>query len=108
MQVRRQEDQRHMDRGKIVGEPSRQVDVGNRTVFGTQRFGHVGQGTAESVRREDQALAAHDGCRDSGSPIGPPREPRIQQVHHAELDGEPGQGVDDLYRNERGPFTDRL
>jgi penicillin amidase len=106
MQERRQEDERHVDRRKIVGEPSRQVDVGNRAVLGTQGFGHIGQGTPEPVCREDQALAAHDGSRDRGSPIGPPREPRVQQVHHAGLDREPSQRVDDLDRDERAPARD--
>ena len=107
MQVGRKEDERHVDRGQVVGEPSGQEDVGHRTVFGTERLGDVGQGTAESVRREDQGLAAHHDGRDRGTPIGAAHEPRIQQVHHAALDGEPGKGVDDLDRDERAPVADR-
>jgi len=101
MEVRRQEDQRHVDHGQAVGEPVRQEDVGDGTIVGTERFGHIGERTTETIRGEDHALAAHHRCRDRDAPIGPPHEPRIQQVPHARFDGEPGRRMDDLDRDER-------
>ena len=101
MQESCDEDERDVDRGQIVGEPPRQEDVGHGTVFGSERFGNIGQRTAEAVRGEDQTLAADHHGRDRSAPIGPLHEPRIQQVHHARLDGEPGQRMDGLDRDER-------
>ena len=53
-----QDDERGMDRRQIVGEPPREVDVGDRAAASPEEVGKLGEGTAESVRREDQALAA--------------------------------------------------
>lgn len=89
-----------MDRRQIVGEPPRQVDVGDRAAFSPEGVGKLGEGTAESVRREDQALAADHRCRQRGTPIGALRESRGEQVDHARLNREPGQGVDDLDGHE--------
>ncbi|HEX6580758.1 MAG TPA: hypothetical protein VF195_07795 [Actinomycetota bacterium] len=70
VEVRSQEDERDVDRGQGMGEPARQEDVGHGTVFGPERFGNIGQRTAEAVRGEDQTLAADHGGRDRGAPVG--------------------------------------
>ena len=75
MEVRRQKDPRHVDRRQIVSEPPRQEDVRYGTIFGTERFGHIGKGATEAVRREDHALADYYDSRDSGAPVGPFHQP---------------------------------
>lgn len=59
MEVHHQQDQRYVDRRQTASEPARQEDVSDRTIVGTERLGHIGERTAEPVRREDQALATH-------------------------------------------------
>ena len=78
-----QDDERDVDRRQIVGEPSWEVDVGDRAAFSPKGVGKLGERTAESVRREDQALAT-DHCRcHRSTPIRPLRESCIEQVDHA-------------------------
>ncbi len=100
MEEGRQDEQRNVDRREIVGEPIREEDVGDRAASSSEGVGKLGERTAEPVRREDQALAADHRRRHSYTPIRAPREPRVEQIDHARLDREPGQGVDGLDGHE--------
>lgn len=103
MQEQGQDEERGVDGREVAGEPWRQVDIGNRTVLGAKRLGNIGERAAESIGRKDQALPGDHGARDCRAAVSPPREPRIQHVGHAGLDGEPGQCVHSLDRHQRGP-----
>jgi hypothetical protein len=105
MEECRQDDERGMDRRQIMGEPPWEVDVGDRATLSPEGGGKLGEGTAESVRREDQALAADHRRRHRRTSIGALRESCIEQVDHARLDREPGQGVDDLDGHEHCPWV---
>jgi hypothetical protein len=68
-----QGEERNMDGRQIAGEPCWQVDVGDRTVLGAERLGNIGERTAESVGREDQALRSDHSGRDGRPPVRPVR-----------------------------------
>ncbi len=58
-----------MDGWQVSGEPARQVDVGNRCLFGAEMIGDVGERAAEAVAGEDQGLGCDDAGRDGGPPV---------------------------------------
>jgi hypothetical protein len=105
MEECRQDDERGVDRRQIVSEPPWEVDVSDRAAFSPKGAGKLSEGTAESVRREDQALTADHRRRHRCTPVGALRESRIQHVDHARLDREPGQGVEGLDSHERCPWA---
>jgi CubicO group peptidase (beta-lactamase class C family) len=76
MEVSSERDQRNVDRGQVVGEPPRQVDVRDGAALGAEALCDIGEGAAEPVRREDRGLACHYAGCDRGATIGPPCEPR--------------------------------
>lgn len=78
-----QDDERDVDRWQIVGEPPRKVDVGDRATFSPEGVGKLGEGTAESVRCEEQAFCANHCRRHCRTPIGAIRESRSEQIDHA-------------------------
>lgn len=92
-----------MDCREVAGEPCWQVDVGDRTVLSAERLSNIGERTAESIGRENQALRGdHGGCG-CRPPVAPVRQPRIEHIDHAGLDGEPDQRVRGLDRQECRP-----
>src|SRR3984893_1165745 len=89
-----------MNCGKVVGEPSGKEDVGDATALGAKRDGQLCEWAPKAIRREDEALCCHHRCRDSRSSVGLPSKARIEQVHQAGLDREPGERVHRLDRRQ--------
>jgi hypothetical protein len=100
MEEGRQDEQWNVDRRQIVGEPLRKVEVGDRAMFSSEGLGKLAEGTAESVHRKDQALAADYFRRQCCTAIGALHTSSIEQVEHARLDREPGESVDALDGHE--------
>src|ERR1700674_1046008 len=85
--------------GKVVGEPSGKEDVGDAAALGTKLDGHLCEWAPEPIRHENETLSCYHCSRDRRSSVGLPSEARIEQVHRAGLDGEPGERV---HRLDRG------
>jgi len=96
MEEYRQDDERDMDRRKIVCEPPWEVDVGDRAIVSPKGFGKPGEGTMKPVRCKNQTLATNYNCRYHYTPIRALRKSCIEQVDHTRLDREPGQSVNGL------------
>lgn len=69
MQVYGQKEKRRVDSWQVAGEPAWQVNVGDRSFFGAEPLGQVGERAAEAVGGKDQALARDHGCRNRGPAV---------------------------------------
>ncbi len=58
MEVSRERDQRDVDRGEVVGEPAREVDVCDRAVLGADPLREMSEQAAEPVGGEYQSLCS--------------------------------------------------
>lgn len=80
------DDERYVDRRQVMGEPSRQVDVGDRTALGPEMLRDVREWAAEPVHGEHQALADDHGARERGAAVRSPGHTGDEDVDHARLD----------------------
>jgi hypothetical protein len=62
--------------------------------LGAQALCDLGERAAKPVPGEDRALRRHHPGGDARAAVRSPGESGVEHVHHAPLDGEPGQGVD--------------
>src|SRR5690242_21365626 len=82
MEESSQADQRHVDGGKVAGEPPGQVDVGDGTVLSAQALGNLGERTAKAVPSEDPTLRRNHSGSDACATVRSPGEPSVEDVHH--------------------------
>ena len=109
MEVSREYDEWDVDGGQVMGEPARQVDVGDRAIVGPEALGNLGKRASESVGRKDHGFAGDNAGRDCGSAVGSPHEARPEDVRRAGFDREPDESVDQLDGGERSlTMTARL
>lgn len=102
MQGHREDDKGYVDGRQVMGEPSRQVNVGNGPAGITQALRERRQGAAEAVHDEDQGLPAHNCSSHGRPPAGLAAESGIEQIDHAGLDAEPGGCVEGFHRPKGG------
>ncbi len=96
MKDHRKGEQRCMDGGKVVGDPLWKEDVRDAAPFGPKAGGQPREGTSKPVGSKDQTLARNHRASDGRAAIRLPPEACVEQVDHARLDREPGEGVDSL------------
>jgi hypothetical protein len=70
-----QEDQRHVDGRQVIGEPARQIEVGDRCLLRAKMLGDVSERAAEAVVGKTRASAATTpaamAARRSDCPLNP-------------------------------------